>query len=301
MKSTSALLIVAGLILGGCAAAPAKNASDPFEPLNRSVYQFNDALDRTVAKPVAKGYDAVMPEPGKIMVSNFFSNLDDILVTLNDLLQFKLVQATSDFGRLLINSSVGVLGLVDVASQTGFEKHDEDFGQTLGYWGINSGPYLVLPVLGPSTVRDGIGFYVDTRPSQMRRVSHMRTRNQLYLTRAINRRAQLLEQEKVLDTAVIDRYEFIRDAYLQRRESLVYDGNPPRPSYDDADFEEEDIPLHEPTPPVNHEKVPIPDFPITRQDSSPEPSNGLTQAAPRALKSFEPPKILKIWVAQRNY
>lgn len=295
MKSTPLLLVITGFLLGGCAAAPAKNPADPFEPLNRGVYQFNDALDRTVAKPVAKGYDAVMPETGKIMVSNFFSNLDDVLVTLNDLLQFKLVQATSDFGRILINTSVGVLGLVDVASQSGFEKHDEDFGQTLGYWGINSGPYLMLPILGPSTVRDGIGFYVDTRPSLMRRVKHMRTRNQLYLTRAINRRAQLLEQEKILEGAAIDRYELIRDAYLQRRQSLVYDGNPPRPTYDDMDFEEEDIPLHKPAP-VEQENVPIPSFPITQQESASDPV-----AISVAEKPFEPPQVLKIWVAQRSY
>ncbi len=284
-----------GLLLGGCAATPAKNPADPFEPLNRSVYQFNDALDRAVAKPVAKGYDAVMPETGKIMVSNFFSNLDDVLVTLNDLLQFKLVQATSDFGRILINTSVGVLGLVDVASQAGFEKHDEDFGQTLGYWGINSGPYLMLPILGPASVRDGIGFYVDTRPSLMRRVKHMRTRNQLYLTRGVNRRAQLLEQEKVIEGAVIDRYEFIRDAYLQRRQSLVYDGNPPRPAYEDLDLEDEDIPLHEPAP-VEQENVPIPSFPITLQDQVQEPAIEVATDE----KPFESPKVLKVWVAQRG-
>lgn len=297
MKVVSIFLVITGFTLGGCASAPAKNPADPFESMNRSVYQFNDALDRAVAKPVAQGYDAVMPEPGKIMVGNFFSNLDNILVTLNDLLQFKFTQAASDGSRVLFNSTFGIFGLLDVADR--LEKHNEDFGQTLGYWGINSGPYLVLPVLGPSSVRDGIGFYVDTRPSQMRRVTHMRTRNQLYLTRGINRRAQLLEQEKVFDSAAIDRYELIRDAYLQRRQSLVYDGNLPRPSYDDMDFEEEDIPMHEPAP-VNHENVPIPDNPLSQLAPTPEPAARIAKAPPPAEKLFEPPRVLKIWVAQRN-
>lgn len=284
-------------MLGGCASSPAKNPADPFEPMNRSVYQFNDALDRAVAKPVAQGYDAVMPAPGKIMVSNFFSNLDDIVVTLNDLLQFKFTQAASDGSRVIFNSTFGIFGLFDIANR--LEKHNEDFGQTLGYWGVNSGPYLVLPVLGPSSVRDGIGFYVDTRPSQMRRVTHMRTRNQLYLTRGINRRAQLLEQEKVFDSAAIDRYELIRDAYMQRRQSLVYDGNPPRPSYDDMDFEEEDIPMHEPVP-IDPETVPIPDNPLSRLDAPLSPPTHVAAAAPAPMR-VDPPKVLKIWVAQRSY
>jgi len=295
MKSTSALLIAAGLLLGGCAATPAKNPADPFEPLNRSVYQFNDALDRAVAKPVAKGYDAVMPEPGKIMVNNFFSNLDDVLVTFNDLLQFKFAQAASDGSRVIFNSTFGILGLFEVTDR--LPKHNEDFGQTLGYWGINSGTYIMLPILGPSTVRDGIGLYVDSFPSQVRNISHVRTRNQLYLTRGIHRRAQLLEQEKLIEGAVIDRYEFLRDAYLQRRQSLVYDGNPPRSGYDDLDLEDEDIPQQAPAP-VDHEKAPIPDFPITRQDEAPEPAVKLAVADE---KTFEPPKVLKIWVAQRSY
>jgi phospholipid-binding lipoprotein MlaA len=299
MKSTSLLLVITGLLLGGCAAAPAKNPADPFEPLNRGVYQFNDGLDRAVAKPVAQGYDALMPEPGKIMVSNFFSNLDDILVTLNDLLQFKFAQAASDGSRVIFNSTFGIFGLLDVTDR--LPKHNEDFGQTLGYWGVKSGPYLVLPVLGPSTVRDSIGFYVDTRPSQMRRVSHMRTRNQLYLTRGVNRRAQLLEQEKILEGAAIDRYELIRDAYLQRRLSLVYDGNPPRPSYDDLDFEDEDIPLHEPAPVIDQEQVPIPDNPLSQQDAPLTAPTRVATIEPPIEKRFEPPKMLKIWVAQRSY
>ncbi|HEX5363054.1 MAG TPA: VacJ family lipoprotein [Gallionella sp.] len=223
-------------LTSGCA-THANNPADPLESFNRGMYQVNDTLDKAIAKPVAQGYDAVMPLPGKIMVSNFFSNLDDILVTANDVLQLKLRQGFSDGMRVVVNSSIGVGGLFDFASMR-LEKHNEDFGQTLGYWGVGPGPYIVLPILGPSTLRDGAGLYVDGQPSRLRRVSHIPTRNQLYATKLISRRAELLKQEKVLDEAVIDRYAYIRDAYLLRRQSLVYDGNPPRPEYDE--YEEED-------------------------------------------------------------
>src|SRR3989338_6302756 len=194
-----------------------------------------------------------MPLPGQVMVSNFFSNLDDVIVTLNDLLQFKFTQAACDGARFLFNSTFGVFGLIDVAHR--LEKHDEDFGQTLGYWGVGSGPYIVLPILGPSTVRDGAGLYVDSRPSRLRHVDHIRSRNQLYLTKAVNHRAQLLDQEKILDEAALDRYEFIRDAYLLRRRSLVYDGNPPREKYEEEEngFEYQEVPVpHRPSTQKRH-------------------------------------------------
>jgi phospholipid-binding lipoprotein MlaA len=237
MNPIRIVLALAALALTGCASTQASNPADPLEPLNRGVYQFNDVLDKAVTKPVAQGYNKVMPEVGKIMVANFFSNLDDAVVTANDLLQFKLTQAASDGSRFLFNSTFGVLGLFNVTSR--LEKHNEDFGQTLGYWGIASGPYLVLPVLGPSTLRDGIGDIGDSQVSLLARTSHVRTRNQMYLLKAVKRRAQLLTQESVLEGAMIDRYAFIRDAYLQRRQNLVYDGNPPHEDYDDeeSDFE----------------------------------------------------------------
>jgi phospholipid-binding lipoprotein MlaA len=134
---------------------------------------------------------------------------------------------------VVINSTIGIFGLFDVA--VGLEKHDEDFGQTLGYWGIGSGPYIQLPFFGPSSLRDGAGLLVDSYPSRLRRVNHMRTRNQLYVSKAIARREQLLDQEEVLEEAAIDRYEFIRDAYLLRRQSQVYDGDPPRQKFDDEE------------------------------------------------------------------
>ena len=237
MKPIRIFLALATLALTGCASTQANNPADPLEPLNRSVYQFNDTLDKAITKPVAQGYNKVMPEMGKIMVANFFSNLDDVVVTANDLLQFKLTQAASDGSRFLFNSTFGVFGLFNVTSR--LEKHNEDFGQTLGYWGVASGPYLVVPILGPSTLRDSIGDIGDSQVSLLARTSHVRTRNQMYLLKAVKRRAQLLTQESVLEGAMIDRYAFIRDAYLQRRQNFVYDGNPPQEDYDDeeSDFE----------------------------------------------------------------
>lgn len=289
MNTIRILLALAAIALTGCASSTrANNPADPLESFNRSVYQFNDTVDKAIAKPVAQGYNAVMPEPGKIMVSNFFSNLDDVIVTANDLLQLKFAQAASDGSRFVFNTTFGVFGLLDVTSR--LEKHNEDFGQTLGYWGVGSGPYIVLPILGPSTVRDGAGLYVDSRPSKLRHVSHMRTRNQLYLTKAVNRRAQLLDQEKVLDEAVIDRYEFIRDAYLLRRQSLVYDGNPPR----EYDEEEDDI---------DNEQVPIPNVPSSQLDSAPAAQPvGAAQPAETIKPQINAghPGVHKVWVAQHT-
>jgi phospholipid-binding lipoprotein MlaA len=239
------LIVLTMFALTGCASS--HNPADPLESFNRGVYKFNDTLDRAVAKPVAKGYDKIVPDTAKMMVSNFFSNLNDVIVTVNDLLQLKLKQGFSDGMRVLVNSTLGIGGLVDVASKQ-LPKHDEDFGQTLGYWGIKSGPYLMLPVLGPSSFRDGIGLYADGLTSPLYRdVPKIRTRNQLYLTEMVNRRQQLLGDEKIMEGAILDRYAFIRDAYLQRRQNLVYDGHPPRPSYDDYDDTDSE-PAAEPKP-----------------------------------------------------
>jgi phospholipid-binding lipoprotein MlaA len=224
------VLLIFTTLFAGCAH---NNPRDPLEPFNRGVYAFNDAVDNMVLKPLATGYQAVLPPFVRTGVANFFSNLDDVTVILNGILQLKIVQALSDTGRFLINSTIGILGLFDVATHFGLEKHNEDFGQTLGYWGIGSGPYLVLPILGPSSFRDGIGRLVDSKTDIVWREDHIRTRNQFAGTRAISNRAHLLDSEKVIDTAAIDRYAFIRDAYLQRRRNLVHDGNPPPEPDDD--------------------------------------------------------------------
>ncbi len=285
----SLVIALSTLVLTGCASTHAKNPADPLESFNRSMYQFNDTMDKAVAKPVAKGYSAVMPDFGKIMVNNFFSNLDDVIITANDLLQFKINQAASDGSRFLINSTFGVLGLFNVANR--LEKHNEDFGQTLGYWGIGSGPYIVLPVLGPSTLRDSVSLYADSRLSLLRGIKHMRTRNQMFASKAISRREQLLNQEKVLDEAAVDRYEFIRDSYLLRRKSQIYDGNPPRERYDD---EEEDI---------KHEQVPIPNTPSAQQNNTPDArpvSTAQQQPAPATPQTGTADRhsTHKIWVVQ---
>ena len=182
-------------------------------------------------KPVAERYSAAVPVPAKTMVNNFFSNLDDVVVTANDLLQLKFKQAASDGCRVIFNTTFGVFGLINITDR--LEKHNEDFGQTLGYWGVPSGPYLMLPILGPSSIRDGTGLYADSYVSVIANTKHVPTRNTAWAAEGVNTRAGLLEQEKVLDEAVIDRYSFIRDAYLMRRQSLVYDGSPPRQKYEE--------------------------------------------------------------------
>lgn len=222
------ITLFALLILSGCSST---NPKDPYEGFNRGVYKFNDALDRTIVKPVAKGYKAVMPDPGQKMVHNFFSNIDDIFVTANDLLQFKFEQAIHDFTRVWVNTIFGVFGLFDVAHT--LEKHNEDFGQTLGYWGVGSGSYIVLPFLGSSSVRDGVGLGVDSYYGLIENMQDIPLRNTLYATDKLDQRVQLLDAEEVIDGAIVDRYSFIRDAYLMRRRSLVYDGDPPREKYDE--------------------------------------------------------------------
>jgi phospholipid-binding lipoprotein MlaA len=226
-------LMLLSLSLLGCATNG--DPRDPLEPLNRGIYKFNDTVDKAVLKPVATGYKEAMPEPVRTAVGNFFSNLDDVLVLLNDLLQFKLEQAASDFSRLVWNTSVGIAGLIDVATPMDLPKHNEDFGQTLGYWGVNNGPYLVLPFFGPSTLRDTVGTVVDVQFDPVAQHTPVAERNSAIAIHAVDNRSRLLEAEEVFDEAAIDRYVFLRDAYLQRRRGLVYDGNPPREKFEDYD------------------------------------------------------------------
>lgn len=218
-------------LLGGCAST---NPRDPFEPVNRAVYTFNDAVDTAVIRPLAEAYRAVLPSFVRTGISNFFSNINDILVALNNLLQGKVVAAASDVGRVAVNTSLGLAGLFDVATRMGLEKHNEDFGQTLGYWGVGDGPYLVLPFLGPSSLRDTIGRAVDSKGDPLGFLRDIPWRNSLWGTRAVNQRAELLDTSKILETAALDPYEFLRDGYLQRRRNLIYDGSPPREKDEDA-------------------------------------------------------------------
>lgn len=230
-RKLSLMLAACAVLLGGCATNG--DPRDPLEPLNRGIYKFNDAVDRAVMKPVATGYKEALPQPVRTGVGNFFSNLDDVIVLLNDLLQFKLGQAASDFSRLVWNTSVGILGLIDVATPMDLPKHNEDFGQTLGYWGVGNGPYLVLPLLGPSNLRDSVGLVVDYKVDPVYQQNDMADRNTAVVLRAIHKRSVLLGAEEVVEQASLDPYTFVRDAYLERRRNLIYDGHPPKSEDDE--------------------------------------------------------------------
>lgn len=215
------------LVLTGCASQG--DPRDPLEPMNRAIHNFNETVDKAAVKPLAQGYQAVLPSFAQTGVRNFFSNLDDVVVVVNDLLQFKLERATHDFMRLAMNSTLGFCGVLDIATEAGLKKHNEDFGQTLGHWDIGTGPYLVLPFFGPSNFRDTVGLYVDS--SYLDAVYDLQDdegRNGSLLLRTISRRADLLDVTTALDAAALDGYEYTRDFYLERRRTLVYDGKPPK-------------------------------------------------------------------------
>lgn len=221
--------VLLAAMLGGCATQAANNNAsssnkDPLEGLNRSIYKFNDTADKAVIKPIAGAYKAVVPSPLRTGVANFFSNLNQVPVLVNQLLQFKFLEAMDTAGRIAINTTVGIGGLFDVASMDKVPKHNEDLGQTLGYWGWENSTYLVIPFLGPSTVRDISGFAVDTMYfSPLTYVDDPRTRNQLRLLYYIDLRSQYLPGSDLLDEAALDPYTFMRDAYLQRRANLIHD------------------------------------------------------------------------------
>lgn len=216
-------------LLAGCATTQGPpDERDPLEGLNRAVHGFNTAFDETLGKPIARGYKAVAPEPVDKGVTNFFGNINDIAITFNNLMQGKFGDAASDTGRFLVNTTFGIFGVIDVASPLGLAKHEEDFGQTLGAWGAGPGAYVVLPFFGPRTVRDTAGLIVDTLfMDQIYKVDDTGTRNALLAVRLIDQRADLLRTTNIVETAALDQYAFVRDAYLQRRQFLVYDGNPP--------------------------------------------------------------------------
>jgi phospholipid-binding lipoprotein MlaA len=227
----SVLLVVAlSGLLGGCATSG--NPKDPIEGFNRAMYGFNDALDTVLIKPVAQGYDTVLPSPVRTGVTNFFGNIADFFIGVNNLLQGKPDQAVSDLGRVVVNSTVGIFGLIDWASDMGMEKHEEDFGQTFGRWGAGDGAYVVLPIFGPRTVRDTAGLIVDSAVDPIGHIDHVPTRNTLLALRAIDIRADLLPADNVIEEAALDKYSYIRDGYLQNRRNLIHDGNAPREKLD---------------------------------------------------------------------
>ncbi|MDY0012639.1 MAG: VacJ family lipoprotein, partial [Rhodocyclaceae bacterium] len=202
--------------------------NDPLEGYNRAMFRFNDAVDRAVVKPVAQGYDSIAPKPVKEGIGNFFGNLGDIWISANSLLQGKVSDALSDAGRFLVNSTLGVAGLFDVATGMGLEKHDEDFGQTLGKWGVGEGGYFVVPLFGPRTIRDAVALVVDLKASPVGRLEDVASRNALNALSTVHDRYTLLGVEKTLEEGTLDKYLYSRDYYLQQRRYRVFDGKPPR-------------------------------------------------------------------------
>jgi phospholipid-binding lipoprotein MlaA len=226
MKTSFNILAVL-LLLSGCASGPTANPRDPLEPFNRGVYKFNEAVDTAVLRPVATAYRDVLPAPMRRGVGNFFGNLEDAWSIVNNALQFKVQAATESMFRFGVNTVFGLGGVLDVASEMKIEKHTKDFGHTLGYWGVAPGPYLVLPLLGPSTLRDTAALPVDMQGDIVGNIEHVPTRNSLIMLRAVHTRADLLRVTAMLEEAALDKYTFTRDAYLQSRRSAIFDGNPP--------------------------------------------------------------------------
>lgn len=236
--ATALALLVAAVVAAagaGCASTQEESepgtTPDPLEPFNRRVYQFNDKADQYLFKPLAKGYRKVTPNPLEQMIANFFDNLQYPIVIANALLQGKVKQTFVDTGRFVLNSTLGVGGVIDLATEWGVPEHEEDFGQTLAVWGAPQGPYLVLPLLGPSTVRGGIGQIAD---AQVDPVSYLRDEEDmwgLFGLWIVDLRAGLLNADDVLE-GEFDPYLSVREAFLQRREYLIYDGNPPAPEYE---------------------------------------------------------------------
>lgn len=224
------LVLLAALLTAGCSSIPKeqRDPRDPWQPYNRAMFKFNTDFDNAFLKPVAQGYQAIMPEPVNHGITNFFNNIADVTSAVNNALQFKLSRAGSDVGRVVVNSTVGLVGVIDVATNVGIPSYKEDFGQTLGYWGFGDGPYFVMPILGPSSVRDTVGFAGDVVIDPFFSLEADEIYWGFVVLRAVDVRAGLLAASDLMDDAALDRYVFVRDAYLQRRRNLVHDGNPPK-------------------------------------------------------------------------
>lgn len=215
------------LVLQGCATVKSADARDPWESVNRSVYNFNDVLDNVALKPAAQIYVNVLPSPVRTGIHNFLGNLSDVWSMVNSAMQLKGQDTVETFMRINVNTFFGLGGLLDIATEMRLEKHKEDFGQTLGHWGVKPGPYIVLPLLGPSTLRDTLATPLNMKGDVSREFDDAATRNVLSLSRALDARSGLLQTVDVIKAAALDPYSFIRDGYLQKRENDVFDGNPP--------------------------------------------------------------------------
>ena len=219
---------LAVVLLQGCATGPDANPRDPMEPLNRAVFRFNDALDSTVLKPVATGYKAVTPSLIRKGVGNFFNNLQDMWSSVNSALQGRGQEFSDNIGRVMVNSTIGMFGLIDVASTLQIDRHTTDFGTTLGRWGVAPGPYVVLPLLGPFTLREVAAYPIDYTGDRSSQLGGTADANaEISVLKIIDRRANLLDAGNIIDGAALDPYTFMRDGYLQRQRNVQYDGNPP--------------------------------------------------------------------------
>lgn len=248
-------VLLALLCLQGCASLRGPDPSDPLEPLNRKVTAFNDVADDLVLRPVAVFYGRVLPTVVRKGISNFFSNQSDVMSVFNSLAQLKLEAASRNAMRVAINTTVGLGGIIDWASEFRIDKHKEDFGQTMAYWGVSSGPYVVLPFFGPSTVRDSAGLWVDTKTDVNQQVTDIGARNTLTMLRLTDKRERYLSLSDAVKQASLDPYSFTRDAYLQKRLNDIYDGNPPM--MDDFDDPDQPAPLVAPNQPATA-PVPVP-------------------------------------------
>ncbi|RYF74839.1 MAG: VacJ family lipoprotein [Comamonadaceae bacterium] len=219
-------------LVTGCATRPGGNPVDPFESFNRPIATFNDRIDDAVVRPVAETYTKVLPSVVRTGINNFFGNLGEVWNFANGVMQLKLKNSAESFMRFNVNTVFGLGGLLDIATEAGIDRHNEDFGQTLGRWGVPSGPYVVLPLLGPSTVRDTLAFPIDRFGDPMNAVNDIGVRNSLRALELVDLRASLLRAGRLLDDAALDKYSFTRDAWLQRRRSEVYDGNVPESESD---------------------------------------------------------------------
>jgi len=231
-RRTALFLAGASALLAGCGAAPSRD--DPFEPWNRSMYEVHQVIDGNLIKPVAEAYVKNMPELIRTGVSNFFGNIDDLFTGINNVLEGRGDQAGDDFGRVLLNSTFGMLGVFDLASMAGINKDKKDFGITFGKWGVPQGPYFFVPLFGPTTLRDGTGTVIRYFIGPVGYINNVPLRNSIYGVGYLDLRAQALSAESVLDTAALDRYRFLRNAYLKNRRYQVYDGKPPPEEDEDA-------------------------------------------------------------------
>lgn len=226
-----AVVILSGvmtLTLQGCASFRTAAPGDPIEPINRGIYSFNSTFDHYLLKPIAKGYDAVVPGLVKTGVTNVFQNVSDAQSLVSDALQLKGAKFGNDLGRVVLNTTFGIGGIFDLATPLGIERGNEDIGQTLGFWGIGAGPYLVIPFLGPSSLRDAVGRYGDSQINPLSQVSSVPVRNSLTGLSVVDARVGVFPAEDLLNQASLDKYTFLRSAYLQRRQSLVLDGKRPK-------------------------------------------------------------------------